>query len=57
MLMVLPNGGKGTFYKDSHDGRFPCERLIIHELIPHIGKTHHTCRPCSPAAGRGFLPA
>ena len=37
MLMVLPNGGKGTFYKDSHDGRFPCERLIIHELIPHIG--------------------
>ena len=52
MLMVLPNGGKGTFYKDSHDGRFPCERLIIHELIPHIGKKRHL--PCSPWF---FLPA
>ena len=45
MLMVLANGGKGTFYKDSHDGRFPCERLIIHELIPHIGESTRQDRP------------
>ena len=42
MIMVLPNGGMRTFYKDSHDGRFQCETLIVRELIPHIDATYRT---------------
>lgn len=42
MMMVLPNGGKRTFYKDSYDGRFKSETLIIRELIPHIDRRYRT---------------
>ncbi len=42
MIAVLPNGGMRTFYKDSHDGRFQSETLIIRELIPHIDATWPT---------------
>ena len=42
MIMVLPNGGMRTFYKDSCDGRFMSETLIIRELIPHIDATYKT---------------
>ncbi len=42
MIAVLPNGGMRTFYKDSHDGRFQSETLIIRELIPHIDATWRT---------------
>lgn len=42
MIVVLPNGGQRTFYKDAYDGRFMSETLIIHELIPYIDKTYHT---------------
>lgn len=42
MIVVLPNGGMRTFYKDSWDGRFQSETLIIRELIPHIDSTYHT---------------
>ncbi len=42
MIMVLPNGGRSTFYKDSHDGRFPIETMLIKEFIPHIDKTFQT---------------
>ena len=42
IIMVLPNGGKYTFYKDSYDGRFRSETLIIRELIPYIDKTYRT---------------
>jgi len=31
-----------TFYKDSYDGRFMSETLIIRELIPHIDETYLT---------------
>lgn len=48
MIMVLPNGGKRTFYKDSYDGRFMSETLMIRELIPHIDQT---C--CTIAARNG----
>ena len=48
MIVVLPNGGKRTFYKDSHDGRFMSETLIIRELIPHIDANYRTL-----AAGHG----
>ncbi|MGV3754393.1 MAG: alpha/beta hydrolase [Verrucomicrobiota bacterium] len=42
LIMVLPNGGKSTFYKDSFDGRFPIETMFIKEFIPHIDKTYRT---------------
>lgn len=42
MIMVLPNGGHSTFYKDSYDGRFPIETMLIRELIPHIDATFRT---------------
>ena len=28
MIMVLPNGGRSTFYKDSFDGKFPIETTL-----------------------------
>ena len=40
MIMVLPNGGHSTFYKNSADGRFPIESIFITEFIPHIEKTY-----------------
>ena len=42
MIMVFPNGGKTTFYKDSYDGKLPIETMFIEELIPHIDKTYRT---------------
>ena len=42
IIMVMPNGGMRTFYKDSHDGRFMSETLIIRELIPHIDNNYKT---------------
>lgn len=42
IIMVLPNGGMRTFYKDSYDGRFMSETLIVRELIPHIDSTLNT---------------
>ncbi len=42
LIMVMPNGGKSTFYKDSFDGRFPIETMLIRELIPHIDATYRT---------------
>jgi enterochelin esterase-like enzyme len=40
-LVVLPNGG-WTWYKNSHDGRFPVETMIIDELLPHVDATYRT---------------
>lgn len=42
MIIVFPNGGHSTFYKDSYDGKFPLETVFIKELIPHIDKTFRT---------------
>lgn len=41
-IMVMANGGKRTFFKDSHDGRFQSETLIVRELIPHIDGNYRT---------------
>jgi S-formylglutathione hydrolase FrmB len=54
MIMVLPNGGAGTFYKDSADGKFPAETLIIRELIPHIDATYRTVAHRGGRAIEGF---
>ena len=42
MIMVLPNGGHSTFYKDSADGRFPIESIFIKEFIPYIDANYRT---------------
>jgi enterochelin esterase-like enzyme len=42
MILVLPNGGKSTMYKDSYDGKFMGETNIIRELIPHVDATYRT---------------
>lgn len=42
MIVVLPNGGKSTFYKDSHDGKFPIETMFVEEFIPYIDATYRT---------------
>ena len=48
MIVVMANGGQRTFFKNSHDGRFQAETLIIRELIPHIDDNYRTI-----AEGRG----
>ena len=42
MIMVSPNGGHSTFYKDSADGKFPIESIFITEFIPFIDSTYRT---------------
>lgn len=42
MIMVLPNGGHSTFYKNSSDGKFPIESILMQEFIPHIDATYQT---------------
>jgi enterochelin esterase-like enzyme len=42
MILVFPNGGKTTLYKDSHDGKSLPETSLIKELIPHIDATYRT---------------
>ena len=54
MIMVLPNGGKNTFYKNSADGKFPAETLIIRELLPHIDATYRTIATRAGRAIEGF---
>ena len=54
MIMVLPNGGKNTFYKNSADGKYPAETLIIRELLPHIDATYRTMASRSGRAIEGF---
>ncbi|MEZ6127924.1 MAG: alpha/beta hydrolase-fold protein [Planctomycetaceae bacterium] len=42
IIMVLPNGGHSTFYKDSADGRLPIESILITEFLPFIDSTYRT---------------
>jgi endo-1,4-beta-xylanase len=42
LIVVLPNGGRSTMYKDSWDGKFPVESMLIRELIPHIDAKYRT---------------
>jgi enterochelin esterase-like enzyme len=54
MIMVLPNGGQATFYKDSADGKLPAETLIIREFIPHVDATYRTVATRGGRAIEGF---
>lgn len=49
MIVVLPNGGRSTFYKNSADGQFPIESIFIEELIPFVDANYRTI---SSRAGR-----
>ena len=42
MIMVLPNGGHNTFYKNSADGKYPMESIFLKELIPFIDTNYRT---------------
>jgi endo-1,4-beta-xylanase len=42
MIIVFPNGGKTTLYKDSADGKSMAETTVIKELIPHVDATYRT---------------
>ncbi|WP_414664394.1 alpha/beta hydrolase [Horticoccus sp. 23ND18S-11] len=54
MILVLPNGGSHTFYKDSGDDKLPAETLIIRDLIPHIDATYRTIASRAGRAIEGF---
>lgn len=54
MIMVLPNGGHSTFYKDSADGRFPMESIFIKEFIPLIDSTYRTISAAHGRCIEGF---
>lgn len=41
-LVVFPNGGRSTWYADSHDGKLPIETMIVRELVPHVDATYRT---------------
>ncbi len=54
MIMVLPNGGHSTFYKDSADGRFPMESIFIDEFIPFVDATYRTIAAAHGRCIEGF---
>ncbi len=54
MILVMPNGGKYTYYKDSADGKYMGETTIIRELIPHIDSTYRTTASRAGRAIEGF---
>jgi len=54
MIQVMPNGGKGTYYKDSRDGKWPAETMIMREVIPLIDSTYRTIANREGRAIEGF---
>ena len=54
MIMVFVNGGKGTMYSDSVDGKILPETTIIKELIPFVDKNYRTLASARGRAIEGF---
>jgi endo-1,4-beta-xylanase len=54
IIMVLPNGGRGTGYQDSGDGRSLPETMIIKELIPYVDATYRTVADRKARCIEGF---
>ena len=54
MLMVFVNGGKGTMYSDSVDGKAMPATAIITELIPFVDKNYRTIASAHGRAIEGF---
>ena len=42
MIMVLPNGGTFTQYRDSYDGAIPAGTFFVEDLLPHIDREYRT---------------
>lgn len=54
MIMVFPNGGRGSFYDDSLDETIMAETAFIKELIPFIDKNYRTIAERRARAIEGF---
>jgi enterochelin esterase-like enzyme len=54
MIVVGVNGLPASFYCDSMDGKWPVERIIIKELIPHVDQTYRTLAKRESRAVEGF---
>ena len=55
MIVVLVNGLRGaTMYCDTKDGKWPLERVIINDLIPHVDGTYRTIPTRAGRAVEGF---
>ena len=55
MIIVFPNGLRGaTMYCDSKDGKYPVERVLVTELIPHIDAAYRTVAGRQGRAVDGF---
>jgi S-formylglutathione hydrolase FrmB len=53
-VLVSPNGGVGSFYADSVDGKVMGETTVIRELIPLIDATYRTIADRSGRCLQGF---
>ncbi len=53
-IMVMPNGGRGSYFADSVDGKVMSETTIIKELIPHIDTTFRTIAERQGRCLQGF---
>jgi endo-1,4-beta-xylanase len=54
MIVVMVNGLTATYYRDSVDGKWPVESVIMKELIPHIDQTYRTMATRETRAVEGF---
>ena len=54
LMMVMFNGGKSTFYKNSADGQFPIESIFITEFVPYIDATYRTIAEGAGRCIEGF---
>jgi S-formylglutathione hydrolase FrmB len=54
MMMVLANGGHSTFYKNSADGQFPIESIMMTEFVPHIDASYRTIADRTGRCIEGF---
>lgn len=53
-VIVMPNGGVGSFFADSADGKVMGETTVVRELIPHIDVTYRTIADRSGRCLQGF---
>jgi enterochelin esterase-like enzyme len=53
-IIVLPNGGKESFYTNNPDGSWPIETMLIEDLIAYIDANYRTVSNRSGRALMGF---
>jgi endo-1,4-beta-xylanase len=54
MIVVAVNGVAASYYRDSVDGKWPVESMIVKELIPHVDQTYRTIAKRETRAVEGF---